>query len=263
MVGLEGPCFHGSSPHLDPGGSWKDDHVPLARNIAPEAGRHHTMVNMLLSLLPGAGPYRSRWIDAGMAPGKAIAPDIPMGLRTPMGHSKKIDHKEKMSTGSAYRRSWTMGDHGRIRASSAGCTAGLSCPRSCRVARCENRRLGCWSGSCGMHGGGWVGGRSGCFQWRRIEARVGRMRIPATEVFGRCETDTHLVESRREQGGSCGIRSNCRGTGEDRTLDRDAWTTTDAREHDGQRPGRHLPSSLRAMALIGPCLCVLWSNSFC
>lgn len=55
-------------------------------------------------------------------------------------------------------------------------------------------------------------------------------------------------------------RSNCRDIGgHGRILD-GPWTTTGAREHDGQRPDRHQPSSLRARVVFVLCPCVLWLN---
>lgn len=55
-------------------------------------------------------------------------------------------------------------------------------------------------------------------------------------------------------------RSNCRDIGgHGRILD-GTWTTTGAREYDGQRPDRHQPSSLRAWVVFVLCPCVLWLN---
>lgn len=56
-------------------------------------------------------------------------------------------------------------------------------------------------------------------------------------------------------------RSNCRDTGgHGKILVDETWTTTGAREHDGQRPDRHQPSSLRARVEIVLCPFVLWLN---
>lgn len=95
------------------------------------------------------------------------------------------------------------------------------------------------------------------------------MRSPGREVVvEERKMDTHSVDGQSEgRSQSQYIRSpgsgslgslGYRGTGHG-TVERVVRTSvTDAREHDGQRPRRHLPSSLRAkVVVILPCACVL------
>lgn len=61
----------------------------------------------------------------------------------------------------------------------------------------------------------------------------------------------------------CRSRNNCRDIAERGKIPLDeSWTTTGARENDGQRPDRHQPSSLRARAEILLVVYVLWSKFF-
>ena len=74
--------------------------------------------------------------------------------------------------------------------------------------------------------------------------------------------------SSRSVGGQSGLidgteyrsRNSCRDIGYGQILVDETWTTTGARERDGQRPDRHQPSSLRAGVEIVLCPCVLWLN---
>jgi hypothetical protein len=85
------------------------------------------------------------------------------------------------------------------------------------------------------------------------------MQSPVREVVAGRSMDTHPAGGPlvRRGGNRRRIRNSYRGTGEKFGVD-EIWTMTDAREHDGQRPRRHLPSSLRAKAVIVPCPCGLW-----
>lgn len=90
------------------------------------------------------------------------------------------------------------------------------------------------------------------------------MQSPGREVVVERNKDTHPVDdpSGWKGGSHQSNRSSYHDTGGDAPVD-EAWKMTDAREHDGQRPKRHLPSSLRAKALIVPGPCDIWWKFFC